>query len=434
MATSSPSQRGGASSSAPLVGGSAPPTCGEAVAVAGFPDTDLFILNFTRASCRALTGEEAAALNVATEKTPPSRLPPDFDMDEVLRDYYGHIVTLRGTVFAAPSYDGRASTMNLLCGGRIVQVDVTSCRETAEVIAPGSEVEVTGLCVINTTTWNPLNPFPRIDQFTVVTRSCGDIAVVRTPPWWTPTRLATVIAALLAVLLALYEWNYILRRIIRRRERQLVKSEVAQVEADLRVDERTRLAAEIHDAISQTLTGVSFQIDAAHKTINEDPGAATRFLAIAKRTLLSCREELRRCLWDLRNDALDESDFSEAVRRTVRPSIGGAELSVRFEIRRQRVSDSTAHAVLSIVRELASNAARHGGARHIRVAGEMQGGRVRFSVRDDGCGFDTAKRPGPSEGHFGLQGIKERIARLGGSLEIESTPGEGTKITVEIGK
>ena len=86
------------------------------------------------------------------------------------------------------------------------------------------------------------------------------------------------------------------------------------------------------------------------------------------------------------------------------------------------------------MRELASNAVRHGGAKHVRVAGEMQGNRIRFSVRDDGCGFDTAKRPGPSEGHFGLQGIKERIARLGGSMKIESAIGEGTKITVEIGK
>ena len=419
---------------ADLKDGETPPACGEAVAIAGFPDTDLFILNFTRASCRTLSGEESAALHAATEETPPSPLPPDFDMDKVLRDYYGQVVTLRGTVFTAPSYDGKASTMNLLCGGRIVHVDVTSCHETAAVIAPGSEVEATGLCVINTTTWNPLNPFPRIDQFTIVTRSCGDVVVVRTPPWWTPARLAAIIAALFAVLIALYGWNYILRRIIRRRERQLVKSEIAQTEADLRVDERTRLAAEIHDALSQTLTGVSFQLDAANKTLNEDPVSAARFLAVAKRTLLSCREELRRCLWDLRNDTLGESDFSEAVRRTIRPSIGGAELAVRFEIRRQRVSDSTAHAVLSIARELASNAARHGGARHVRVAGEMQSGKIRFSVRDDGRGFDTANRPGPNEGHFGLQGIKERIARLGGSMKIESAPGVGTKVTVEIGK
>ncbi len=425
---------GGRLCSADLKDDETPPACGEAVAVAGFPDTDLFILNFARASCRTLSGEEAAALHVAAEETPPSRLPPDFDMDKILRDYYGYVVTLRGTVFAAPSYDGKASTMNLLCGGRIVQVDVTSCHETAAVIAPGSEVEATGLCVINTTTWNPLHPFPRIDQFTIVTRSCGDVVVVRTPPWWTPARLAAVIAALFAVLIALYGWNYILRRIIRRRERQLVKSEIAQTEADLRVDERTRLAAEIHDALSQTLTGVSFQLDAANKTLSEDPVSAARFLAVAKRTLLSCREELRRCLWDLRNDTLGESDFSEAVRRTIRPSIGSAELAVRFEIRRQRVSDSTAHAVLSIARELASNAARHGGARHVRVAGEMQSGKIRFSVRDDGRGFDTANRPGPNEGHFGLQGIKERIARLGGSMKIESAPGVGTKVTVEIGK
>ena len=65
------------------------------------------------------------------------------------------------------------------------------------------------------------------------------------------------------------------------------------------IDERTRLAVDIHDSLSQTLTGVSFQIDAAEKTVGADDAAARGFLVVARQTLVSCREELRRCLWDL---------------------------------------------------------------------------------------------------------------------------------------
>ena len=81
-----------------------------------------------------------------------------------------------------------------------------------------------------------------------------------------------------------------------------------------------------------------------------------------------------------------------------------------------------------------ANAIRHGQARHIRIAGEYRDERVRFSVADDGCGFDPDNLAGPSQGHFGLQGIRERLSKLGGRLALESTPGKGAHIVVEIGK
>jgi signal transduction histidine kinase len=229
-----------------------------------------------------------------------------------------------------------------------------------------------------------------------------------------------------------FVWNWLLRRLVARRSRELLKSQVAKAESDLRVGERTRLAAELHDAISQTLTGVSFQIDAAADTLGSDLPTAARFLAVARQTLLSCREELRRCLWDLRNDSLEGSDYAETLRRAIRPGIGAAKLTVRFDARRSKMSDSTAHAVLCIVRELCVNAVRHGGARSIQVAGAVESRNIRLSVRDDGRGFDPSKCPGPAEGHFGLQGIRERVARLGGRMTIESSEGKGASVIIEV--
>lgn len=78
------------------------------------------------------------------------------------------------------------------------------------------------------------------------------------------------------------------------------------------------------------------------------------------------------------------------------------------------------------MREGVINAVRHGGARNVFVSGSRSGDGFAFSVRDDGCGFDVAACPGVDEGHFGLQGARERIRMFGGELELESEPGKGT--------
>ena len=88
--------------------------------------------------------------------------------------------------------------------------------------------------------------------------------------------------------------------------------------------------------------------------------------------------------------------------------------------------------MIRIIRELASNAVTHGAARTIRIAGALDDGQLHISVKDDGSGFDTANYPGTAEGHFGLDGIHERISRLGGTFKITSSPGEGTSASMTL--
>ena len=111
---------------------------------------------------------------------------------------------------------------------------------------------------------------------------------------------------------------------------------------------------------------------------------------------------------------------------------GGATASVRFNVPRKLLSESTAHSILRIVRELVVNAIRHGKATHVWIAGECSGGRISFSVRDNGCGFETSSAPGPRDGHFGLQGIRERVRAAKGTINIESIPSKGAKITITV--
>jgi len=155
-------------------------------------------------------------------------------------------------------------------------------------------------------------------------------------------------------------------------------------------------------------------------------------LNIATHMLLSCREELRNCLWDLRNRALDEPDMAEAIRRTLKPQTGDAELSIRFSVPRKEISDDIAHIILRILRELASNAVRHGHASHVKIAGAYETGSFKLSVQDNGIGFDPLAAPGTIQGHYGLQGIRERIKAMNGTMEISSSPGNGCKIVLTL--
>ena len=105
---------------------------------------------------------------------------------------------------------------------------------------------------------------------------------------------------------------------------------------------------------------------------------------------------------------------------------------MRFNVPRKLLPDNTTHALLRIVRELTQNAIRHGRAKTIRIAGCLENDRLLFSVSDDGCGFDTQNCPNVQLGHFGLQGIRERINQFGGEMSIKSEIGNGTKVTIAI--
>ena len=85
-----------------------------------------------------------------------------------------------------------------------------------------------------------------------------------------------------------------------------------------------------------------------------------------------------------------------------------------------------------IARELVSNAVRHGKARHVAVRGALDDEQLVFTVTDDGSGFDVQSHPGIREGHFGLEGIRQRVKRLGGDVRIDSSRGKGTTIALSV--
>lgn len=259
------------------------------------------------------------------------------------------------------------------------------------------------------------------------------IETLRRPSWWTRRKVLSAFAILGAALALALAWVRALRTVAERRSQELVREKVAHAHAESRIGERTRLAVELHDSVSQNITGIALQINAALRLADSDAAKMKHLLSLASMSLLSCRQELRNCLWDLRNLALDAPDMDEAIRQTLRPHLGDTRLFVRFNVSRDKLSDDAAYAALRIIRELVSNAIRHGRATEIRIAGvALEGGRLMFSVRDNGGGFDPDRVPGSAQGHFGLQGIRERLRRLHGTLAIRSSASTGTKATVTL--
>ena len=320
----------------------------------------------------------------------------------------------------------------LACGDIRLAIDMTSAPHALDDIDEGSTVEATGICVIEAEAWRPQTPYPHIQDIFISVRTADDIRVLSRPPWWTVGRPLAIIGALLAALLGVIAWNRTLDHLARRRGRQLAREQVAHEKAALKAEERTRLAVELHDTLAQNLTGVAMEIETASKLRGNAPPEMLAHIDIAGKALKSCRDEIRSCIWDLRSQALEETNMARAIAKTLQPYTKSARIDIDFDVPMSRFSDNTAHAMLRIVRELVTNATRHGRATSIEVRGDAKDGNICFSVADNGCGFDPVTVPGVSRGHFGLQGIRERVKELKGEVSIKSAPGEGTTATITL--
>lgn len=402
------------------------PPFGTPVTVSGFVSKGSFFVTFLDALCR----QDGPAAN--TPARPPKRLNGrDLFLDERGRTHFknsldGRLIQVVGTVRAHSNVGTPDQHMLLDVSGCDLRVEMGS------LAAPpiGSNIEITGICMM--TAEQDASGFDRIRAVSLIPRTADDIRIVSAPSWWTPVRSLMTIGALILLLVAILIWNTLLRKLAERRGLALAKSQIANATNALKVYERTRLAVELHDSLSQTLTGVSFEVNTAGDLVGKDDGKAQKHIGIAAKALDACRVELRNCLWDLRSQALEENDMNEAIRLTLGQDLGESHTSIRFNVARQIFTDNTAHAILRIIRELVTNAVRHGHAAHVRVAGTVDDRKVIFSVRDDGCGFDPQNAPGPREGHFGLDGIRERTERINGTITISSERGRGTEAVVTI--
>ena len=407
------------------------PAYGDRVEVAGVPETDLYRINLSHAIYRQLPKDGAVYAQAVPIPSLGSLFSDSSGRGRIDPSHHGKVIRVSGYILDMSSAIP-PKTIILKDGDHSIVVDTSALTWNSMRLSVGYRIEVDGVCVVDIGNLNSLVPSQHAANLILVPRRAADIRIVARPSWWTAKRLIPVIGVLLASLMAFLIWNRILIHIINRRNRQLLKEQITRATSALRVEERTRLAVELHDSLSQNLTGISFQIDMADKLADGSQAKLKQRLSFALRTLQSCRNELRDCIHDLRSQALDQRDMNEAIRIALQPHLNGAKLNLRFNVPRARLSDNTTHAILRIIRELATNAICHGHATKIDIAGAIGGNRLMMSVKDNGVGFDPANRPGVRECHFGLQGITERIQQFNGTMHIDSSKGAGTKVTLSL--
>jgi signal transduction histidine kinase len=198
--------------------------------------------------------------------------------------------------------------------------------------------------------------------------------------------------------------------------------------------ERNRLARELHDTIAQGLTAVTMQLEAAQRGFERDQARARARVARAHELARDTLQDVRRSVWTLAEPLIDGGALSEAL----------GDLAQRFGERTgiaahydhsgppPRIDNAAATQVVRIVQEALANVEKH--ARASTVAVETAAGEegLRVLVRDDGVGFGTDAPRGVASGGFGLISLRERARLAGGTLRVESAPGQGTQVVVTI--
>ena len=199
------------------------------------------------------------------------------------------------------------------------------------------------------------------------------------------------------------------------------RGELATLEA------RNRFARDLHDSVKQQVFATSLQIAAARALIREDTDSAETHLSEADDLVRQAQKELNILIAEMRPAALEGKGLATALREYVARWSQGAEIPAEFRVRGEREAPlEVEQALFRVAQEALANVARHSGAGKAEVDLRYTGSDLTLSVADDGRGFDPARESG--EG-FGLQSMRERLVKLGGHINVESEPDNGTRVT-----
>ncbi|MGI5354446.1 GAF domain-containing sensor histidine kinase [Streptomyces sp. CA-252508] len=197
-------------------------------------------------------------------------------------------------------------------------------------------------------------------------------------------------------------------------------------------EERSRLAHELHDAVSQKLFSLRLTAQAATALVDRDPARAKGELQQVAALAAEAADELRAAVVELRPAALDEDGLVHTLRTQIQVLDRAHSAHVTFECSGVRALPAAQEeAVLRVAQEALHNALRHSGAGRVAVSLVRHGQGALLSVTDDGKGFDprSVRRAGR---HLGLVSMRDRAGGVGGRLTVQSEPGKGTTIEMEV--
>lgn len=297
---------------------------------------------------------------------------------------------------------------------------------------PGSIVRVVGVCSVKTDEASPLGGLWQPRAFQLLLRTPEDLAVLVPPPWWDSRRIIWVLTGFLVFSLgAVAAVMYASKRRIKEQEyrRAMAETEFAAI-----LNERNRVAREVHDTLAQSLGAISLQLELVRTHAAEISTPARTHLGIAHKLARAALADARESIWNMRSQVLERCDLGGALEGILTQATEGTQIvpEMRIEGDRRRLPPVVENNLLRIGQEAITNACKHAQPGRIAVTLSFEGRQVRLRVEDDGVGFLVGAPSSGQRRSYGLVGMEERAELIGATVAIDSAPGKGTRVLVTV--
>jgi signal transduction histidine kinase/ligand-binding sensor domain-containing protein len=217
---------------------------------------------------------------------------------------------------------------------------------------------------------------------------------------------------------------------------RLFRWKLARAKGELGVvlEERNRIAREWHDTLMAGFAAIAWQMETTARLLGSENSAAAKACELARNMVRHCQAEARRILWDLRENEEATGPLSSALSNALKPLSAKEGVDMRLEVEGQEVplAPGSVHHLVCIGQEAVTNALRHAVPSIISVHLQYHADSLSLSVKDDGRGFRASDKLAALYGHFGIPVMEERARKLGGSLRVETSAGNGTEILVHV--
>ena len=202
------------------------------------------------------------------------------------------------------------------------------------------------------------------------------------------------------------------------------------------MEERNRMAREIHDTLAQGFTGIILQLEAAEQALSDNPSELERHLNQASSLARKSLAEARRSVWNLRPQALEQANLVDALKQEVSKfsEQNGVNATCVLHGDRQELSSNVEAGLLRICQECLNNIGKHAKATNVEVSLSFDTSTAILTISDDGIGFEQESKgkSGRKQRGFGLISMRERALGLGGTFEVQSKKGAGTVVRVTV--
>ena len=328
--------------------------------------------------------------------------------------YHAMFIEVEGTLYGKSQSANGSAVLEMSDGAQVFRAIATSSATATAfgTLQPKSLIRLRGVCLVNAAYTQNTVPF------VLLVNSTEDIKVLVGPPWWSAEHLIILAFTMLGL-------GFIVHLLYSRAEEWRLRAVI---------DERERLAHEIHDTLAQSFAGIGFQLRAIRNRISKSNTPLQSEIIMEELNRASdlvrhSHDEARRSITTLRPDATEANGLITALEQTARQMVGRAPVTIEAHVEgeAQPIPLRVLDGLFRIGQESIANAIQHGHPGRLLLKAIYAPSAIRLIIEDNGSGFVM----NPESDGFGLTGIRRRAEAIRGTLQIDSTPGRGTRIVVD---